>query len=738
MLEPCTNLAECERILSAWVERISLLGQIPLSEADVQELNDLIASKMAADPIGGSDFLWARAPTCLCCLLVWIGIREYRGGEYWPEVHRRTRLPPVWQGVWGEFFLDYLQSKGLPTFADVGGHRYVTPILAHGGIPDYCLPDFFQNVLLPVISGRLPVDGSNMQEVLQEWQARPLFTEFTDKPVRRFLLYGGKVAADFLSRCLEMAQRAYQENVIPTADELGLPLRVVGKFTEWWQSHQEQGQAPPRPRFRRPVLLLAPEDGEVQLYVPPQKLRDVPATTVRIEIYDDRDNRLREQPLRAYRSNRNERLIETEEVQLPIDAPAKSYNIRLLADGPVASWHFPGLVTEPPVDAEEFSWRPWMAFDGRTRKLLPGGELPRARVWLLFPNQWSLGSSDVPVMEGPYSFYGNWVDYEARLIDLSSARELSLRHREHRPKRISLASDPLPEPALIGDAIPFVKCESDPVYGYAPSLRFTASGPIGQWRVSIVPQDPTTLGERKDIPLREFLSGSSLGEAIQIPLSDDRLLGERAAGRFLLRLQGPLRKDCVFRFALLPGLTIKFDEDLYTPNTHEAHMTLTAQSAEDLDLEGPCQLLEEGEQRWEVKVPGTESYVRCTVSIRFNEEAQVEMPLVIQVPRLRLAIRGLGENATWQWSHTVHEISMREWEDSDEILLLVEIPTIGEGHAAITLAGTDQHDLRPIKRGKVQFSLKRFSDTLRDLRRALTCFLLSVEGTPLQVIPGRI
>ncbi len=71
---------------------------------------------------------------------------------------------------------------------------------------------------------------------LEEWQCRPSLVQFADKPVKRFLTYGGKAAQNLLERCLDMAREIIDGGVTADASDVGIPARVVSRFQEWWQS----------------------------------------------------------------------------------------------------------------------------------------------------------------------------------------------------------------------------------------------------------------------------------------------------------------------------------------------------------------------------------------------------------------------------------------------------------------------------------------------------------------------
>ena len=173
MIEDCLNLLQCENKLSKEAQNASLLGQIALSPEDLDHLGTLIRRKISPDIQEGTRFLEREAPTCLTCFLVWMGIVGYRDGDYWSAVRKATGLveDPNWERRWGQIFLKFLKTNDLPRFEIEGGLTYVTPILAHGEIPNSCLDEFFKKVLLPMVRRDL-VDPTDPEEIVRELVVR--------------------------------------------------------------------------------------------------------------------------------------------------------------------------------------------------------------------------------------------------------------------------------------------------------------------------------------------------------------------------------------------------------------------------------------------------------------------------------------------------------------------------------------------------------------------------------------
>ena len=168
MVEHRSNLREYEHKLAREAQQARLLGDISHSPEDVRRLGALIRQEISPDIAAGTRFLRREAPTCLACFLVWMGTVGYQDGNYWSAIEESVGLAgPNWQTTWGQTFVHFLETRKLPLFEIEDGLRYVTPILAHGGIPNSCLDEFFEKVLLPLVQRDL-MDPSDPGEIIHE------------------------------------------------------------------------------------------------------------------------------------------------------------------------------------------------------------------------------------------------------------------------------------------------------------------------------------------------------------------------------------------------------------------------------------------------------------------------------------------------------------------------------------------------------------------------------------------
>ena len=131
---------ELERDLRSQLKGCRMVAEIGLGAALHQEVMDGLGE--ACQDLPGPGEVARDARALLVVGLVGHGIYYYELGSFWGDI-------PV-KGLdqsYGPAFLRALELLNLETFADMVAEdralRYVAPILAHGGIPKRCLPEFF-------------------------------------------------------------------------------------------------------------------------------------------------------------------------------------------------------------------------------------------------------------------------------------------------------------------------------------------------------------------------------------------------------------------------------------------------------------------------------------------------------------------------------------------------------------------------------------------------------------------
>jgi hypothetical protein len=237
---PPETLQEWEQYLRSQIREAELLAEIAITRQECAQIGQAIALHVQdSGHIPTARTLKSKYPCTTAIYLVVQGIYSYQDGDYWTEVLKQTGFNRNAKEDLGRIFEDTLKALDLPLFPDMrsGAFRYVSLILIHGGIPNHCLPDFFANFLQPAVYCA-EYDDLSAAELIDMWGQQTNLIQQGKRPVTRFLIYGGRVAKDFLERCREMVRIYDATGSIPAAEEVSLPERVVAAYSEWVQLGQ--------------------------------------------------------------------------------------------------------------------------------------------------------------------------------------------------------------------------------------------------------------------------------------------------------------------------------------------------------------------------------------------------------------------------------------------------------------------------------------------------------------------
>jgi len=169
----CSNLKACDEYFEkifAGSENPKILGCVELSESELEHLTRLISSEACKYSFAPSVSL------SIAVFLVWMGILHYQDGNFWPPVFEALRISSHRQRhcqiALGETFERTVKRYGLIDFD--GGLRYVTPILAHGFVPNTYLEEYFNSVVFPIYRERksagLKIGYAETQHIVEEWR----------------------------------------------------------------------------------------------------------------------------------------------------------------------------------------------------------------------------------------------------------------------------------------------------------------------------------------------------------------------------------------------------------------------------------------------------------------------------------------------------------------------------------------------------------------------------------------
>jgi RNA polymerase primary sigma factor len=592
------SMHEWEDWLMPQVRRVTLLGEIKISAPECKALGHHI--HVNVHTVGQSRALQVLTRDYPCSLAVYLvaqGIYGYEGGNYWSEVLKDTGFSKNYTWQLGRAFEDFLEEFELPLFYDMrqDAHRYISVILAHGGIPNYCLPDFFGNILQPSILKESYADMT-ANEIIQALQSESSALYLTDIPVMRFLTHGGVVAENFLERCREMALEAYETGVLPQPEEIGLTERVVNAYRSWLAKQsvkQKRSASPDRWRLYKPKMVIDPWGEGLMINLPAEQ---IPATKTKSKMAWKMvtGETVQTVPVRVRRRGFD---LKTEATAIVLRRPAQQYEISFIVDGETRrTWKFDGINDERQIlvfDADDYGVLSWQH------------SLPTGYLGFLYP-------LDVEMeIEGPSAkirefqrFAGEWSDYHGAVFDLNQAHKCVLRKANGEVLTIPIRQDlSALRPKLVGEkALKLRRGDSKTLLyqGTLPRIyvptpkRTTTHGQqteeLKSWRITIRNHWPAI----PDVDVRTRLSDLqdhvvSSESGFELPLNIPELLGKAPFGNYRVQLRGPIGRDATFEIHVVPHLVIQGHEKLHLPTSQgePQPVTLEIEVPQKVNLETP-------------------------------------------------------------------------------------------------------------------------------------------------------
>lgn len=588
--------SDAEQELRGLLRGVGLVGEVDLSP---QGRPFTLARGNLERLLGGgvdSGTVARRYPASTVVYLVGEGVYHYFHGGFWPELG----LSGIAPGEMGQGFVKALESLGLETFVHVrpdGAHRWITPILLHGGIPKYCARDVLQLLLSELRQG-----AGDAAEMIAGWVQSPSRMFAIDRPAQRFLVHGGEQAVDLVERLITMVAES-MDGYQPDADELGVPAYFVEEFLAIPEParHVVKGTATlPTPKVTFDYTLgHGPE-----LVLPP-----VPAGSgARLWVVEgERQQRV---PVSAH-----------SEAVLPLPVGA-SWTVELVGDGRVLRTTTLRGVAGTPV----------LLFDATTTTLLRSQERLNADdVVVLAPHGFAfrkdgrdgdavpLADAELPLLDG------SWRWHEAQHLDVRGMNTMWVGEPnptlgiQSAEARVRIAG-PSQRPHLLG-----VPCEGATgldgraVYPSAPRLVVPGGHLHGldRWR------------------LRMFVNGNLASvQLTDLPTDDDSValdsvLPADQISVVELDVIGPLGSDLRgVRFVVVPGLQVELPNRVLRPDEHpDAIVIADAGVGFGHDHLSVCTVQ---------VAAGVESFA-LTAS-----DGRHEVPLLLTVPRLMWSIR-LGQ-----------------------------------------------------------------------------------------------
>lgn len=622
-----------------------------------------------ADSIG-RDF-----PALLVTYLVAEGLFSYDAGDYWSGVC--APLGGHDGQVSGRRFEDALARLGLESFEHLTepgvAHARVGKILAHGGIPLYCLRDFFGLVIDDVARGL-----TDPSEMLATWRESTWRLSVVSKPTQRFLLNGGELAADFLGRCIDLIIESAARGSTPSADEAGLPGYVIDAF-EALPAPRERIRAAGAARAPRPAVLLDPWShlGPVIELPAVSPHADYPSWTV-------------EDGLTVVR--RDGSVMASERVPL---APARTWECEYrTADDARRRFVFEGLARMPAL-----------LFDPATGRMLRDPTTASLdAVWIVAPEDAELrqvSGDPVAVSEEFPRLSGRWAGYVGRQVVLGGVTSIVLTHegRDH-----SIRVVRRPHPTLDGTAVRGVTGDAgEMVFSAPPVLSLPDAGGAG-WRGRLL-----TGHSEQSLTTEELGSG-------KVDLADS-LPGGVVAAELVLR--GPLGSDTRLAFYVVPGLTLTGPRGRLL-TTRDGAVALHASAADGVSLDPATPVVEASSDR-----------VRVT-AISPNRPS---VGLIARIPRLQWGLAAATSGAARLGGDQIN-LDVVDLTDGVPTILDVRTGRPGSRlrlrlvRRGETVAETPEVTA---PRGRWSFDLDGFGDTVKNSKEQFLVVVVDADDVSLPV-----
>jgi hypothetical protein len=558
-------------------------------------------------------------------------------------------------------------------------------MLAHGGIPKYCLADFFSLLLRDMDR----VDG-DATDLLSFWRTRKSAFFGIDAPVRRFLLYGGELARDVLDRTIDMVREYTRTDTVPRPDDIGLPPYVVAAFRQ----REEKAPLPSvrgKRRLARPKVSLDPwSTSGPQLLLPPVPVGAGASWRV---LADGLLDRVRASP------------HETRHIRL---SPAKAWTITLTDAASTLS----------EISIEGMDDLPALFFDPVDGALIgPGTGLRLDEAWVLAPSGTRLNGIDplgeiqpltvVQQLPGPT---GAWSGFALRHVNLVGVRAISVRKNAGTPERRITVRPPAERARIVGEPIPHVATEDGmAVFASLPEIVLPRESALGrsEWRIRLGVD-----GNWENLDT----AAPSYGAA---GLCIDETVSTHRASKIGLVVQGPLGADLRVSFVYVPGLEVTCPQRVILPG--DSHGTVSVMSPDvalDVAAAGAYVL---------IPVPDPNDSVHFTV----EPDGDSPVTLTARVPKLMWGVQR-STSAEVMIANRPVTIAADELRDNETTSLIVRT---GIDDLPLSLALLDGDRVlqetelvRCSRGGRWAFDLTRFADTAFMDDSPLLDFRLNVTG----------
>ena len=609
------------------------------------------------------------------------------------------------RSAFGQLFEKLLPRFGKAQFRDLQAKslRYVSLILAHGGIPVYCLKDFFSNIVLnsAIRPQLLALDG---EELVQEILKHPTYTLNTDKPVLYFLEYGGRTAANLLDRSRKMLLAWQQSQVLSSAEEAGLPVHLVGYFAAWTRENpglvSERGT---RSRLKRPRLSVDPWGLGVFLLLPSQPLSALNSSDLSWEVEaGDYHETIK------VRTQRKGDQVETREVTLRLNGLPENIVVQFSQGNNTFEWKINGYSPDHPI----------LAFDPVNGQIL--NHILARQTWLLYPHDLTLSilEGHGELLEVLPNLPGEMSEFKLECWDLTKTIKLGISKLGDVFRQIYVRSqEEIQKPYLDGGEVVSMELEENvgALYvGTPPTLHIPLTKfediqtELSRWLIQMEntgPADPEVSTKMVLTELPVEICSVMDGVAI-IRLDAIQLLGRRPTGVYELSIKGPLGRDATLSLKILPEFEILGMKELHIPDAklgaQAARFSIQTSLLDGVNVLNGSDGIKIDSKKpglHDVTVPADLSLAELLIRREMVNHQFIRVPISLRIKRLRWRLVG-DEGLVENWLQKYATISVQELLQATSPLLIVDLPIIDDGrefHLRLNVCDIDGKIIQQIR-----------------------------------------
>jgi hypothetical protein len=269
----CKSLKEVEPLLEPKFNGIAIISEVPVFKTELMNIEQMFKRVFTVNNRNQQAFIksiWHQYPFSCLAVTVYIGIYYY-DGNYWGHFTSKTGCTD--DQTWKECFMVEIERRGLFVFDRLGSQRYVSTILGHAGVPQNSFDGFANGFLKPAYDSGLGAADALIDMFDEEYDnVSGIKSYMMHKGVRDYLRTGGKVAEDFVDRCLQLVSA---DLTSLEAYKHVLPRRILKLFQDWQKSREHNvGVDGKQERLLAPEVKLDPYIVGVYIQLPTQQLKD--------------------------------------------------------------------------------------------------------------------------------------------------------------------------------------------------------------------------------------------------------------------------------------------------------------------------------------------------------------------------------------------------------------------------------------------------------------------------------